>query len=433
MTPVFELIIALLLYWYLLSGLTMQALEWVASSLQWRSKDLYGGIRKIFGSEGLTFYFYRHPLIQGLHVGGGENRRMPSYIPASQFSSAIINILHSADHELFFLSYNLQWLSAKISVIKDKRRRSAASSDLDRILALCSLDEPIGEKPNEAFTNLVAATAERNLQNLAETFPELADDISAALTNINLQRDKSLEQLKSLQHVEATGDGGDLDLVEGMMVIGTISPKLKTLFGSLMPASVPAGGGHGPSLTDHLKSELEKWYNASMDRLSGHYKRKTQWAAFLIGICGALLFNLDSLEFAGNAWKNAALRQVLQTIAESRITGSTGSPLDLSPESILSDLSEFPIGWKFDTAPLAGGECHWIPPANQPIGIKMGRICLMPGTYSTATNGWSWLSVKLAGFLLTAFACAQGASYWFDILKRFINVRFSGRKPLEFG
>lgn len=433
MTPVFELIIALLLYWYLLSGLTMQALEWVASFLQWRSKDLYGGIRKILGSDGLTLYFYRHPIIQGLHGGGEENRRMPSYIPAHQFSSAIIDILRSADHELFFLRYNLQGLSAKVQAIKGKRRRSAASSDLDRIIALSSLDESLGEKPNEAFTNLVAATAERNLKNLAETFPELADDIATALTNINLQRDKSLEQLKSLQPVVAAENGEDLDLVEGMMVIGTISPRLKTLFGSLMPVSAPLGKGHGLSLTDHLKLELEKWYDASMDRLSGQYKRKTQWAAFLIGICGALLFNLDSLEFSRNVWENAALRQVLQTIAQSRITESSGEPDDLSAESILNDLSEIPFGWKFETIILTDGGCHWESRANQPIGIKIGRNCLIVGAPSAASNGWLWLSAKLAGFLLTAFACAQGSSYWFDILKRFVNVRFSGRKPLEFG
>jgi hypothetical protein len=41
-----------------------------------------------------------------------------------------------------------------------------------------------------------------------------------------------------------------------------------------------------------------------------------------------------------------------------------------------------------------------------------------------------WL-IKLLGFIITGAAGSQGSSFWFDILKKIMNVRLSGLKPVE--
>jgi hypothetical protein len=43
-------------------------------------------------------------------------------------------------------------------------------------------------------------------------------------------------------------------------------------------------------------------------------------------------------------------------------------------------------------------------------------------------NGWL---VKILGMLIAGLAAAQGAPFWFDILKKFINVRGTGTNPVE--
>jgi hypothetical protein len=43
-----------------------------------------------------------------------------------------------------------------------------------------------------------------------------------------------------------------------------------------------------------------------------------------------------------------------------------------------------------------------------------------------------WL-LKLLGFIITAVAGSQGSSFWFDILKKIINVRLTGIRPVELG
>ncbi|HEX6863939.1 MAG TPA: hypothetical protein VF414_14020 [Thermoanaerobaculia bacterium] len=44
--------------------------------------------------------------------------------------------------------------------------------------------------------------------------------------------------------------------------------------------------------------------------------------------------------------------------------------------------------------------------------------------------GW-WLSHHLFGFVLTSFAASLGAPFWFDLLNRFVNLRTTGKKPVE--
>jgi hypothetical protein len=41
---------------------------------------------------------------------------------------------------------------------------------------------------------------------------------------------------------------------------------------------------------------------------------------------------------------------------------------------------------------------------------------------------WGW-TVKFTGLLLTVIACSLGAPFWFDLLKRFVNIRGAGLKP----
>ncbi|MEL7533866.1 MAG: hypothetical protein AAFN10_21305, partial [Bacteroidota bacterium] len=45
-------------------------------------------------------------------------------------------------------------------------------------------------------------------------------------------------------------------------------------------------------------------------------------------------------------------------------------------------------------------------------------------------NEWSctlsWYLQKLLGLLITALAISLGAPFWFDLLKKFVNVRFTG-------
>jgi hypothetical protein len=62
---------------------------------------------------------------------------------------------------------------------------------------------------------------------------------------------------------------------------------------------------------DVLKFRLAKWYNDTMDRVSGWYKRGTQFKLFFIGIAMAITLNIDTIEIADYLSENKTARAQL--------------------------------------------------------------------------------------------------------------------------
>lgn len=156
------------------------------------------------------------------------------------------------------------------------------------------------------------------------------------------------------------------------------------------------------------KANLAAWFDATMDRVSGWYRRRTQLILFVIGICAAVVLNVDSLTIAQRLTSDKALRQGIVAVAEKQ---SAGTPQDAYTQ--LSDAFGsigLPVGWMQDgdtIYPAAqmcpGGKCHF---------------------------NWGILLRTIIGWFVTASAVMLGAPFWFDVLNRFMVVR-STIKPNE--
>lgn len=68
-----------------------------------------------------------------------------------------------------------------------------------------------------------------------------------------------------------------------------------------------------------LKKLIENWYDETMDRVTGWYKRQTFQLLFVIGIILAVLFNVDSIAIIKNLSKNSTARETLAGMAENYI------------------------------------------------------------------------------------------------------------------
>lgn len=64
------------------------------------------------------------------------------------------------------------------------------------------------------------------------------------------------------------------------------------------------------------------------------------------------------------------------------------------------------------------------------FGLRIGRECY-PIINTPNLNDPAGLLLKLVGLFISGVAAAQGAPFWFDILKKIINVRTSGANPDE--
>jgi hypothetical protein len=115
------------------------------------------------------------------------------------------------------------------------------------------------------------------------------------------------------------------------------------------------------------RKQLEAWYDSTMDRVSGWYKRQTQWMLFLIGLAVALIINLNTVtvverlyyddEFRLAIVKDATEAKTNPTIVDkvererSKKQGSeTSAPVALTAPPT-GETAKPPAAKQFDSAP----------------------------------------------------------------------------------
>jgi hypothetical protein len=151
---------------------------------------------------------------------------------------------------------------------------------------------------------------------------------------------------------------------------------------------------------DRARENVERWYDDVMDRVSGGYKRRTQWILLVLALGLAAGLNVDTLKIAGRLYSDTPLRETLAATAEGyaaagRESGQAADKAIQENFAVLQGLG-LPIGWTEADRPAS--------PA-------------------------SFLA-KILGLLLTAMAVSLGAPFWFDVLNKFMVVR-STIKPRE--
>ena len=156
-----------------------------------------------------------------------------------------------------------------------------------------------------------------------------------------------------------------------------------------------------------LEKGIAKWFDETMDRASGWYRRRTQWVLFVLGFATAVAFNLDTFRIAARLWNDAGLRAQLAVAAEKRVQGGTDNVTLQQAKTTLTDL---PFGWK-TKLPAWRSLLSW--DAWSRNAAKLARIAI------TGLPGW----------LVTALAASLGAPFWFDLLQRIIDIRGAGQKP----
>jgi hypothetical protein len=160
-----------------------------------------------------------------------------------------------------------------------------------------------------------------------------------------------------------------------------------------------------------VRLALEKWFNDTMDRASGWYKRRTQSALLLLGLVMAFAANIDTIAVARWLWQGDAARQAVMDTAANYAQKLPALPAPASkderkPSEALQSFSaqvaaldqqitalQYPIGWSKET--------------------------------------WERFSVLqfLVGGLLTAIAISMGSTFWFDALQNLVKIRATGPKP----
>ena len=158
---------------------------------------------------------------------------------------------------------------------------------------------------------------------------------------------------------------------------------------------------------DTARRRVENWYDDSMERVSGWYKRKAQLMIFALGLLLCVLLNGDTLMIIRELWNDQALRNEVAEKAKFEASQKHPNPTPEQVEGTLRSISVPPIGWNLSRQV----SCE------EPADARS-----IPG----CSSEWVW---KVIGVLLTAFAVTLGAPFWFDLLNTIVNPRLAGSPP----
>ena len=224
---------------------------------------------------------------------------------------------------------------------------------------------------------------------------------------------------------------------------------------------------------EEQRKRLESWFNDSMDRVSGWYKRKSHAWIWIFGIALSLMLNADAITLSKRFWTDQALREAVaaeateyvkshptgpetanvsandKTTQPAMATATETAELDASIRRLnllRENMPGVPLGWCFlskakpvettkasattDTVIAVGDQRGWcwpdlIHPSTGPVEVALAatdpRIVKV-----NDVSAWFW---KIIGLLATTLAISQGAPFWFDLLQKAVNLRLAGSPP----
>ena len=303
-SSVLEVAIGVVFVYLLLSLICTALNEGISSMINKRGKNLFEGVKNLLNDpefSGLAQQVYNHGLVDGLSQNGSNPmtaNRLPSYMHASNFSLALLDIL-GARGAIVSSSANPSLDSE--AVLKSKAARDAA--------------EASAKVPgNLVLIHKAAMTLEEALavgRTLAAKVPDPLSNIQAG--------------------VNALPDGHSKESM--LVLIDKTRREVKDV----------------ERQVEAFQKNLEGWFNNAMDRVGGWYKRWTQKILFVLAFVVVFATNADTLMLVQHLTSDAAARAALVNAAQeaANVPAADGSSADARVNVVLDRAKELnlPLGW----------------------------------------------------------------------------------------
>jgi hypothetical protein len=410
---IIEVAIGLIFVFSLLSILVTQINTVIINFLNLRAKRLKEQLDKTLTDPVIRAKIMTHPLIrmvestdqeaimthpdsnltveQALMLTEGKRARV-GYIDSSRFVNVLIDVLTARTGEKLYEELNKLIESMPPSVEKSKFREVL-----------------------------------RQIQLSGTGLPQLRDMIDQ-LSDLELRHN----MLVALNLLDSALDKFKLessDLIPLQLGIRQIHDKyLETALQAVLNTA--------SSLND-AKDKLALWFDGTMERSTEYFTREMQRFSLGIGFLLCLILNVDTLYLGRTLWEDPALRTAVAVTAQATapqleqqnsennptVPGTTGeTELGQSfadAQDTLRQLLELrlPIGWTIaahdgDTIALDNGRSD-----------MRNLWMLWPGNNP---NWFGLLLEKIIGIVITTIAVAQGAPFWFDLLRKITRGGGSG-------
>lgn len=352
--PALDVAIGLFFVFFLLSLVCSAINETIATVLAWRSETLLNGLRSMLAEPADPPVHPKQPPGQAT---------APSAAPAREPEEVAVALGSSERSE-------------KTRMMRTVTPAAGAAGGAAALILPRLLDHPL-------IRSQVDETARHPLRRAVPSYLA-ARTFSLALMNILTDDSKP----------------GDVPLVRITKAVeGLDNPHVKKALEALLE---DAAGD-----LDRFRDGIEGWFDATMSRASGWYKRRAQVSLWVIAAVVTLAFNADAGQIASTLWKDPTLRA--SVAAQAQKAASDGNATDLGSgsagdETLAAQIDHvkqlsLPIGWSTDPA-----DPRW------------------------PDDAGGWLA-KILGLAATIVALSMGAPFWFDLLGRVSRVRGGGAPP----
>ena len=405
-SQILDVAIGMIFIYLLLSLMCSAANEVIESLLKKRAKHLEQGLRELLQNQDLVAKVYNHSLVNGLFGG--------RYIPRSR---RLPSYIPSSNFALALMDLVLPGQAANATAMSGAAR--------------ATVSPPTPPASPHVMINVSGSPA------LGAAAPPPAVAVAAPVVLPN-----PLEPLRNaLQNFPY--------------------PEVRA---ALLPLVDAAGNDAA-----RARENIEGWFNASMDRVSGWYKRRAQVILLIIGLIVTMGLNADSIIVAKRLASDRALRESVVAAADSyakanatanstqsptptptptpKPAAATKPPTSATPTptpAVVAAATPKPSNSPAPT-PDACLKDDCIDPESPKCKLKKSQCKLQelglpigwdlpdepqtkwPGLHFWSGNFWIGWAVQsrlhFLGWLLTALAISLGAPFWFDMLNKFIVVR----------
>ena len=283
-STILDVAIGMIFVYLLLSLMCSAANELIELWLKNRAADLERGIRELFNDRnrttGLVEKIYSHPLVSGLFEKPYDSKRLNWF----KRLFGRVNLPSYIPARNFALALMDTKFESKEGAPKAEAQITPGAS------GAAGATPPTTPAP-QMIVNVAPATP-----------PPLPDPSALAALRANIQSIPNESVRKALTTlVDAAGND---------------------------PAKV--------------RENIENWYNSSMDRVSGWYKRRAQIFILIIAFFVAIAVNADSIVIANRLWHDKPLRDSLVAAADAyaKANAPTPTPIPTASSSASSGPSQ---------------------------------------------------------------------------------------------
>jgi hypothetical protein len=194
--------------------------------------------------------------------------------------------------------------------------------------------------------------------------------------------------------------------------------------------------GHTGSLRS-LTLSIEQWYNDYMDRVSGWYKINIRNIILVISAIVTLAFNIDTMHIIRVSANDKETRERMNRFADYMLRDSMINTVVLRQENFQDYYEDYVNDNSFEGKDSIGKveqRDSLIAAANDESLQRFFQLNQMAQEWQLPV-GWKirkthGLLYVILGWILSTLALSAGAPFWFDLLKKLVNVRNAGAKPM---